>query len=156
MTARTLGRWMLGFAIVTTVLIVAVADVFNRTHLFNEAWPPHARFHNAMQASTLLLTSCVSLWGLWRGHHGVAAIAPATFWPGLFIALPVPGTTVYATDAMREAGVPINLILAAVWLALTWAGYRLATRGALLGGERVANTSGAVATTATAPAGGLS
>lgn len=128
MTAQAWGRAILGFSVVTTVLIVAAADVFNSTHLFNPAWPPHARFHNAMQASTLLLTSGVSLWGLRRRRYGVAAIAPATFWPGLFMALPVPGTSVYATDAMRDAGVPINLILAAIWLGLTALGHRLATR----------------------------
>ena len=53
MTPRAWGRAILGFSIITTVGIVAAADVFNETHLFNPAWPPHARFHNAMQASTL-------------------------------------------------------------------------------------------------------
>ena len=133
MSAQSWGRRILGFVIVTTVLIVAVADVFNGTHLFNPAWPPHARFHNAMQASTLLLVSLASFWGLQRDRYEIAVIAPATFWPGLFMALPVPGTTVYATDAMAEAGVPINLVLAAIWLGLTWAGWRLAKHGALFG-----------------------
>lgn len=131
MSAQSLGRALLAFVIVTTVLIVAVADVFNATHLFNPDWPPHARFHVAMQASTLLLTSLVSLWGLRRSQYGMAVTAPATFWPGLFMALPVPGTTVYATPGLAEAGVPINLVIAGVWLALTALGYRLATRPAL-------------------------
>lgn len=124
------GRRILGFSIVTTVLIVAVADVFNATHLFNPDWPPHARFHNAMQAWTLLLVSIVSWVGLRRGHYGIAAIAPATFWPSLWLSLPIPGTTIYATPGMAEAGIPINLILAALWLAITALGYRLATQSA--------------------------
>lgn len=128
MSSHTWGRAILGFVIVTTVLIVAVADVFNATHLFNPEWPPHARFHNAMQASTLLLVSLVSAWGLQRGRYEIAVIAPATFWPGLFMALPVPGTTVYATQAMADAGIPINILLAATWLGLTAVGYRLATQ----------------------------
>lgn len=129
MDSRVWGRRVLGFGIVTTVLIVAVVDVFNSTHLFNPDWPPHARFHNAMQAWTLLLVSVVSWIGLQRGQYGVAAIAPATFWPSLWLSVPIPGTTSYATPAMAEAGIPINLIIAAIWLALTVTGYRLATRG---------------------------
>lgn len=132
MTSPTLGRWLLGFSIVSTVLVVAVADVFSPTHLFNPEWPPHARFHNAMQFSTLLLLSGVSLWGLSRGQHLVAALAPATFWPGLFMALPAPGTSVYATDGLRDVGIPVNLVIAAVWLVLTFVGYRLAARGHVL------------------------
>lgn len=129
MSRETLGRWILGFTIVTTLVIVAIADVFNKTHLFNPDWPPHARFHNAMQAWTLLLVSLVSFAALIRRRYGIATIAPATFWPGLWLSLPVPGTTVYATPAMAEAGIPINLILAAIWLALTALGYQLATQG---------------------------
>lgn len=128
MKAHTVGKFILGFAIITTVIIVAIADVFNSTHLFNPAWPPHARFHNAMQAWTLLLTSVVSFVGLMRNSFVIAAISPATFWPGLFLSVPVPGTTLYATDAMANAGIPINLILAGIWLVLTAVGYRLAIR----------------------------
>ena len=130
--AQIWGRRLLGFTIITTVLIVAVADVFNSTHLFNPLWPPHARFHNAMQASTLLLVSLVSFWGLRQDRYEIAVIGPATFWLGLFMALPVPGTTVYATDALAESGIPINLILAAIWLSMTWVGWRLARHGSLL------------------------
>lgn len=142
MTTQAWGRAILGFSIVTTVLIVAVADVFTPTHLFNPAWPPHARFHNAMQAWTLLLVSVVSFAGLLRGRYDVAAIAPATFWPGLWLSLPVPGTTVYATDAAAEGGIPINLVIAALWLALTALGYRLATRPGTAARAAMADTGG--------------
>jgi hypothetical protein len=123
-------RRILGFSIVTTVLIVAVADPFNTTHLFNPAWPPHARFHNGMQAWTLLLVSIVSWVGRRRGHQGIAAVAPATFWPSLWLSRPIPGTTVYATPATAEAGIAINLILGVLWLAVTALGDRLSTRSA--------------------------
>jgi hypothetical protein len=113
------GRLLMGVAIVGTILIVAVADIFNGTHLFNPDWPPHARFHNAMQAWTLLLVSCVSLAGLLRGRIGVAAIAPATFWPSLWLSWPVPGTTPYASPALADLGVPVNLVIAVLMLALT-------------------------------------
>ncbi|MGL5839239.1 MAG: DUF6640 family protein [Sphingorhabdus sp.] len=127
MQRRTIGRWLLGFVITATVVVVAIADVFNATHLFNPAWPPHARFHNAMQAGTLLLMSAASLWGLARHNHVLAALAPATFWPGLFIALPVPGTSVHASPELAQLPIPINLAIAAASLALTALGYWLAS-----------------------------
>jgi hypothetical protein len=123
---RRLGYGLLLFAIVGTVAVVALADVFNATHLFNPDWPGHARFHIGMQFTTLVLVSAASLWGLLRlGSPALAALAPASFWPGLFVAWAIPGTDVYASEALRGVGVPINLVLAAVFLGLTALGYRL-------------------------------
>ncbi|WP_282875712.1 hypothetical protein [Pseudomonas peli] len=119
MTRAALGKTLLGFAIVATVAIVAIADVFNATHLFNPDWPGHARFHIGMQFTTLVIVSLFSLAALRRGQVWTAALAPASFWPGLFVAYLIPGTDVYASEALRELGTPINLILAAVLLGVT-------------------------------------
>lgn len=116
---QRLGRLLMGAVIIGTVGIVAVADIFNATHLFNPDWPPHARFHNAMQAWTLFLVSIVSLAALRHGQIGVAAIAPATFWPSLWLSWPVPGTSPYAAPALEAIGFPVNLAIAAVMLVLT-------------------------------------
>jgi hypothetical protein len=124
--SRRLGHGLLLFSILGTVAIVAIADVFNATHLFNPDWPGHARFHIGMQFTTLVLVSAASLWGLLRlDSPALAALAPATFWPGLFVAWAIPGTDVYASEHLRAIGVPINLVLAAVFLGLTALGYRL-------------------------------
>lgn len=129
MTRAALGKGLLGFAIVATVAIVAIADVFNATHLFNPDWPGHARFHIGMQFTTLVLVSLFSLVALRRGQAWAAALAPGSFWPGLFVAYLIPGTDVYASQALRELGVPINLLLAAVLLGITALGIALqATR----------------------------
>lgn len=119
MTRAALGKTLLGFAIVATVAIVAIADVFNATHLFNPDWPGHARFHIGMQFTALVIVSLFSLAALRRGQVWTAALAPASFWPGLFVAYLIPGTDVYASEALRELGTPINLILAAVLLGVT-------------------------------------
>jgi hypothetical protein len=130
MSRPAVARTLLGVGIVGTVAIVAAADVFNATHLFNPDWPGHARFHIAMQFTTLALVSAVSLWALSRPLSRptalLAALAPATFWPGLFVAWAVPGTDVYASEALRAVGLPVNLAFAARFLALTAAGVLLA------------------------------
>ena len=127
--SRRLGHGLLLLSILGTVAIVAIADVFNATHLFNPDWPGHARFHIGMQFTTLVLVSAASLWGLLRlDSPALAALAPASFWPGLFVAWAIPGTDVYASEHLRAIGVPINLVLAAVFLGLTALGYRLSRR----------------------------
>lgn len=134
MNRAVVARGALGFSIVGTVAIVAVADVFNATHLFNPDWPGHARFHIGMQFTTLVLVSAVSLWALLgpltSGRALLAALAPATFWPGLFVAYAIPGTDVFASETLRATGAPINLILAGVFLGLTALGVALAREAA--------------------------
>ncbi|MBC8050408.1 MAG: hypothetical protein H7X92_09725 [Chitinophagales bacterium] len=134
MTASKWGVRLLGFSIVTTLAIVAVADVFNAEHLFNPNWPPHARLHNAMQATTLTILCIVSFIALMRTPRSreslaIAALAPISFWPGLLLAPLVPGTSLYASEELRSLGFPINLVIAVLWLCLTVAAYVLATRG---------------------------
>jgi hypothetical protein len=112
---------MLAALTILTVLIVAVADVFNATHLFNPDWPGHARFHIGMQFTTLVLVSAVSLaalrGALTRERLLIGALATLSFWPGLLVALLIPGTDVYASDELRDVGFPINIVLAIGFIA---------------------------------------
>lgn len=130
MARHRIGLALIGFSTVATVVIVAIADVFNATHLFNPDWPGHARFHIGMQFTTLLLVSGVSFAALTLARGAVqpwpAALAPATFWPGLLVAWAIPGTDPYASEALRATGVPINIALAVLFLILTSAGLALA------------------------------
>ncbi|OJH33732.1 hypothetical protein [Cystobacter ferrugineus] len=130
-TRTRLTKALLGFAIVATVVVVAIADVFNSTHLFNPRWPGHARFHIGMQFTTLLLVSLVSLGALTgpldKAKAWLAALAPLTFWPGLLVAWFIPGTDVYATDELRQMGIPINIGLALLFIAVTLWGVWLAS-----------------------------
>lgn len=126
-----LTKALFGFTIVATVLVVAIADVFNSTHLFNPRWPGHARFHIGMQFTTLVLVSLASLGALAgpldKTKAWLAALAPLTFWPGLLVAWFIPGTDVYATDELRQMGIPINLGLSLLFIALTLWGVWLAS-----------------------------
>ncbi len=127
-----IGRWLAGFSTLATVAIVAIADVFNATHLFNPNWPGHTRFHIGMQFTTLVLMAVLSLAAL-RGAMTmpkalVAVAASLTFWPGLLVAWFIPGTDVYASDELRQIGVPINIILALIFLGITLASFALLTK----------------------------
>ncbi|WNG29336.1 hypothetical protein F0U62_39100 [Cystobacter fuscus] len=130
-TRTRLTKALFGFTIVATVLVVAIADVFNSTHLFNPRWPGHARFHIGMQFTTLVLVSLASLGALAgpldKAKAWLAALAPLTFWPGLLVAWFIPGTDVYATDELRQMGIPINLGLSLLFIAVTLWGVWLAS-----------------------------
>lgn len=70
---------------------------WNRTHLFNPRWPPHARFHDALTISLGTMLGSTSLYYLCR-HHGssedgrdVGALLPALFWGALGSSFLFPG-----------------------------------------------------------------
>jgi hypothetical protein len=79
------GRWILSPAATLTAVGGFLAD-WNRTHLFNPNWPPHAKFHDAQ---SILLGSFLGVSGLYllwrRGEHpesdlALGALLPAFFW----------------------------------------------------------------------------
>jgi hypothetical protein len=90
-----IGRNALRALALTTAVSGFVAD-WNRTHLFNPAWPPHARFHDAM---TIALGTCLGGSALYLLRDGadsrevaVGAALPALFWGSMGAAFAFPGT----------------------------------------------------------------
>jgi len=65
MMRRKLGKLILSFVLVVGAVVATAVD-WNTTHLFNPAWHPHARFHDAMFLLFLDATSLIVLWLLWR------------------------------------------------------------------------------------------
>lgn len=126
------AKGLLGFSAIVTLVAFLIADVFNSSHLFNPDWPPHARFHSGMQFTALTLMSLVSIKALFGkmtwAKAKTAALAPITFWPGLLVAWLIPGTSAYATPELEKVGIPINLILMVIFLAITVAGLWFAYR----------------------------
>jgi hypothetical protein len=117
----------------------ARADV-NRTHMFNPTWPPHARFHSAAGWGTVAGMQLFALWLLWRpqqqasnGDAAVttAAVLPVLAWLPFFLAFALPGSAVEDEPGHlpRIAGVPANLIPAALVPALSTLGYALHRQG---------------------------
>lgn len=109
---------------------------WNRTHLFNPAWPPHARFHDAMTISLGALLGGTSLYALRAGSDRrdlvVGAAAPALFWAAMASAFAYPGTAGLQSEfpqlVPRIRSVWIDeRFAAAAMLALSGTGYVLET-----------------------------
>jgi hypothetical protein len=91
----TLGRTTLRALAAATTVSGFLAD-WNRTHLFNPAWPPHARFHDAMTIALGTGLGGVSIYLLRneadRREVALGAALPALFWGSMGAAFAFPGT----------------------------------------------------------------
>ena len=115
-------------------VVVAVASWladYNHTHVFNSAWPPHARFHNAQTLMLAVVASVAALWLLWRPARSVAegrfrfdmaCFFVALYWltatPGILL----PGTAFEDPEHTGRlpvvAGVELNqTLIGLLWLA---------------------------------------
>ena len=132
-----LGKSILSFVLVVGAVVSTAVD-WNTTHLFNPAWHPHARFHDALFLLFLDGMSLVALWLLWRQSKEpdiglkVAALLSADLWtPFFYITTLIPGTSLLAAEdvpVLQVAGMsfPPNLIVAGVLFLLTIIAYWLA------------------------------
>jgi hypothetical protein len=133
------GKIILTVTLAATMLGPAVVD-FNDSHVFNPDWPPHARFHEVMLLAVGIGMSVVGLWLVWRRSPNflAATAVPVVVWGAFFVPLLVPGTSVeeYPGEVGRLLGIPLNLLLAAVFIVLAVVGYRLCARGEDAGASR--------------------
>jgi hypothetical protein len=60
-----ISRLILTGAAVGTIVGTGQADI-SSTHILNDEWTPHARFHNAAGWGTVTGTQLLALWLLWR------------------------------------------------------------------------------------------
>jgi hypothetical protein len=137
MRRTRLGKFILGFVLVVGAVISTAVD-WNTTHLFNPAWHPHARFHDALFLLLLDGATLIVLWLLWRPSRepAVAVVAASLFalavWtPFLYIEALIPGTSLLASadvPVLKLGGLvlPPNLAIAIVFTVLTLVGYLLA------------------------------
>jgi hypothetical protein len=126
------------FALLAIQLIVGshLAD-FNRTHIFNPNWPPHAKFHDAQTLMFSWLLSICSVFFAWRRtNERVTSVLAASLFAAVYFiaqigALLYPGTALFDPDTITSAsmllGVPgqvyvevftLALVGLATWLAL--------------------------------------
>lgn len=133
------SRLILSGAAIGTIIGTGRADL-NATHVFNPAWVPHARFHNAAGWGTVTGCQLLALWLLWRPGQqpsdrdvavSTAAALSAISWLPFFPVLAIPGADVEDEPGHlgRVAGVPVNLVAASLIPAISAVGYLLHRRG---------------------------
>ena len=107
---------------------------WNRTHLFNPGWPPHAKFHDAL---SILLGSLLSASGLYflhrrgrdqEGDLALGALLPSLFWIAQGASFAFPGAEGFEAEfpekVPRIRGVWVNeRFSSALMLALIALGY---------------------------------
>lgn len=133
--ARNSGRLVLTPANVGTIAGPASAD-WNASHIFNERWPRHARFHGVVGLGTPIALALFALWHLWasprerRLGRGIAAAVPIAYWGSFFPALLVRGTGLDDPPhpVGRIAGIPANLFWATFTTAAAFGGWLLDRR----------------------------
>ena len=129
------GRGLLTLANVITIVEPVAAD-WNSSHVFNERWPSHARFHGVVGVATPAALAALNIWSLWsdstdrRTSRLFAAAVPIGYWASFFVARLVPGTGVDDPPhpVPRIAGMPTNLLGAAATTATAVAGWLLDRR----------------------------
>ena len=133
------ARLLLTFVLAAQVISSFALD-WSPNHLLSPLWHPHARFHGGLLLFFLAGASATALWLLWRStlepraSITAAALIALSFWtPLLYAGLLVPGSTPWAGDPAKVphlAGFVFypNQAVAAVFIALTAAGWRLSRR----------------------------
>lgn len=124
------GRLLLSVAIISVAIAPLTADL-NETHIFNDDWTPHARFHTAVLLFVSAGLSLIGLWLLWRRtaelrtHMFLAMLMPVLSWGSFFPALLLPETGAEDTpgELPRVAGMPVNLFVALMFVMLSVGGW---------------------------------
>jgi hypothetical protein len=129
---RQAGRGLLTLANMITAVAPVAAD-WNDSHIFNQRWPSHARFHGVVALTMTSSLAGLNLWSLWspatdrRTSRLFAAAVPVGYWAPFLVAPLVRGTGVDDPPhpIPRVAGVPTSLLGAAATTLTAVAGWLL-------------------------------
>jgi hypothetical protein len=143
---RLLGRSLLTLANVITVAAPIAAD-WNDSHIFNNRWPAHARFHGVTALTMTTTLSSLNIWSIWSGATDpttarfFGAAIPVAYWAPFFVAPLVPGTAVDDPPhpVPRLAGVPTSLLGAAATITAAAAGWFIDRHSAVVPGVAAAS-----------------
>ena len=101
MKQRNFGRYILSLVLVVGAVSSVGVD-FNKTHIYNPAWPPHAVFHDLAMLNLLVCTSIIALWLMWIKSTEpaiglrAALLIVLSFWSAFFYT-----TTLFPISSLR-------------------------------------------------------
>ena len=132
------GKLILGTVAGLTAVGGFLAD-WNKTHLFNSNWPPHAKFHDAWTITLGSFLGGAGMYFLLRKSSEpdqdirLATVLPAFFWAAQSVSYAYPGTKGLQAEfpelVPRIAGIWIDEKFASAgMLALSGLGYSLERR----------------------------
>ena len=81
-----LGRILITF-VLFNMMVGPILVHWNHTHVFNPAWPPHARFHTVLGDFMMLGYAVVALWLVWR--RSVDQGTGVCWWPLWYPSSPI-------------------------------------------------------------------
>ncbi len=142
-TKELLGRVLLTAAALIAGIIPMFVDL-SPSHVFNAAWPAHARLHEVWLLSSGGMIALISLYLVWIARKeprslGMATVLMIALLGGFFVAAATmdryggvlidPATVSLMPNQDRLFGLPANLAAFGIGLALAVIGY-LTARGA--------------------------
>lgn len=130
--ARNAGRLLLTAANLATIIGPFNAD-WNASHIFNERWPSHARFHGVVGLGMAMSLAAFGITRVWQDTpegRDVAAAVPLAYWGSFFPAAVVRGTGLddEPHPVGRILGIPANVFFATLTSALAIGGWLLDKR----------------------------
>lgn len=114
------GKFLISFIAIFTAVSPYIAD-WNKTHIYNPTWPPHAKFHNAQTMVLGAFLGMLSIYCLWfrknvtyRQKVNEATVLAVLYWLAQFPALFFPGSKLVDSTSLRGPvvfGVELNQII---------------------------------------------
>lgn len=125
----------IGKVLVTIVALITLGGAYladwNKTHIFNPNWPPHAKFHNAQTMLMSTVLGLLTLWFLWMqkgdklSTFRLSIIFASIYWITQAGAILFPGTALFDPEFSYLGQWPVQLILEAVMFLMLIIAYIL-------------------------------
>jgi hypothetical protein len=109
-----ISRMLFTFSAIGLIVGAHVADL-SPSHMFNDRWPPHAKFHTGQTLSMSLLLSLLTILFAWRKtldrREAVFATAgfAAAYWVTQATAIAYPNTAFYDPEFITANSFPLGL-----------------------------------------------
>ncbi|UVL86902.1 hypothetical protein [Pseudomonas sichuanensis] len=136
-----LSKLLVTVGIVFYAVVVPILEI-NDTHVFNQAWAPHARLHETWQLFTNTALGAFSVWLVWgRNDLQLASLLTLFVTGGFLLAYWLRdgyGGSMVLSDGSEKMIMGVNLGLVAYTLAILLAGIAVAIDRRARGGRQQA------------------